>query len=85
MLDGFGSSRTGDDLFDAVVGLFGMIDAVRRAPEPELPDDPAVRQLEGWMFGQHARCPDASPTAHEPGREARPDRHASRDQDVRAG
>ena len=57
MLAGFGASKSGEDLFDAVVGLFGMIDTVRRAPEPDLPDDPNVRQLEGWMFGQHGTCP----------------------------
>ena len=70
LLDGFGSNPNADDRFDAVVGLFGMIDAVRRRPEPELPDDSAVRQLEGWMFGQHARCPEASPTTTN--RTARP-------------
>ena len=57
MLTGFGASKSGEDLFDAVVGLFGMIDTVRRAPEPDLPDDSDVRQLEGWMFGQHTACP----------------------------
>jgi hypothetical protein len=57
MLTGFGASKSGEDLFDAVVGLFGMIDTVRRAPEPDLPDDADVRQIEGWMFGQHAACP----------------------------
>ena len=66
LLDGFGSTPNADDRFDAVVGLFGMIDALRRRPEPELPDDSAVRQLEGWMFGQHARCPGTSPTATNP-------------------
>ena len=66
VLDGFGSSPNADDRFDAVVGLFGMIDALRRRPEPELPDDSAVRQLEGWMFGQHARCQGASTTATNP-------------------
>jgi len=57
MLTGFGASKSGEDLFDAVVGLFGMIDTVRRAPEPDLPDDADVKQIEGWMFGQHAACP----------------------------
>jgi hypothetical protein len=57
MLTGFGASKSGEDLVDAVVGLFGMIDTVRRAPEPDLPDDADVKQIEGWMFGQHAACP----------------------------
>lgn len=57
LLDGFGSDAGGEDRFDAVVGLFGMIDTMRRRAEPELPDDPAVRLLEGWIFGRHAVCP----------------------------
>jgi len=57
ILDGFGDSPSGEDPFDAVVGLFGMIDTLQRAAEPELPDDPAIRSVEGWMFGQHASCP----------------------------
>jgi hypothetical protein len=61
IVDGFGEDPGGDDLFDAVVGLFGMIDAVRRAAEPPLPDDPVVRRIEGWMFGQHAVCPKPLP------------------------
>jgi hypothetical protein len=61
IVDGFGEDSGGDDLFDAVVGLFGMIDAVRRAAEPQLPDDTIVRRIEGWMFGQHAVCPKPLP------------------------
>jgi hypothetical protein len=56
ILDGFGPSPSGEDPFDAVVGLFGMIDTLHRAVEPDLPDDPAIRSVEGWMFGQHASC-----------------------------
>jgi hypothetical protein len=52
--DGFGSSAQGEDAFDAVVGLFAMINTVTPGDEPQLPDDPAVAQLEGWMFGQPA-------------------------------
>jgi hypothetical protein len=55
--DGFGPTSSGEDPFDSVAGLFGMIDTVRRAREPDLPDDPVVRRIEGWMFGQHAVCP----------------------------
>lgn len=57
ILDGFGPSPSGEDPFDAVAGLFGMIDTLHRAVEPELPDDPAIRSVEGWMFGQHPSCP----------------------------
>lgn len=51
---GFGPSKSGEDPFDAVVGLFGMINDIRRGREPDLPDDPAVLRLEGSMFGQLA-------------------------------
>ena len=60
LLDGFGSNPNADDRFDAVVGLLGMIDTIWRRREPELPEDSAVRLVEGWMFGQHARCPEIS-------------------------
>ena len=71
ILDGFGSGSDGEDPFDAVVGLLGIIATVRRGSEPDLPDDPAVRQIEGWMFGQPApsllpRTPTRRPPA-EPG------------------
>jgi hypothetical protein len=56
ILDGFGPRRAGEDPFDAVTGLFGMIDTLRCADEPQHPDDPAVTRIEGWMFGQHAAC-----------------------------
>lgn len=55
--DGFGSDRAGEDRFDATVGLLAMIRTVRRCAEPGLPDDPAVRRREGWVFGRHVRCP----------------------------
>jgi len=57
ILDGFGPSRSGQDPFDAVVRPFGMVGTLHRAVEPDLPDDPAIRSAEGWMFGQHASCP----------------------------
>lgn len=55
--DGFGPSPAGQDPFDAVVGLFGMIDSIGRGGEPDLPPDPAIRRYEGWIFGQHSPCP----------------------------
>ena len=42
----------GDDAFDAVVGLFGMIEVVagrRRSGEPK---EDRIRKLEGWILGQ---------------------------------
>ena len=64
--DGFGSDRAGEDRFDATAGLLAMIATVRRPTEPELPDDSSVRRVEGWVFGRHARCPQAPTTQRSP-------------------
>jgi hypothetical protein len=55
MRSGFGGDRRGDDRFDAVVGLFGMLNVVlgrRRSGEPAGDED--VRRIEGWILGQTA-------------------------------
>ncbi|MDW8317992.1 MAG: hypothetical protein RMN53_09140 [Anaerolineae bacterium] len=50
--DGFGADAAGEDRFDAVVGLCGLVEVVAgRCPTGE-PDDPAVRRIEGWILGQ---------------------------------
>lgn len=49
--DGFGERETGEDVFDAFIGLLGMIEAVC---DPTLciePQDPAIRDIEGWTLG----------------------------------
>ena len=49
--DGFGASRSGEDAFDATIGLFGMLNVLaarRAAGEPEVED---VRRIEGWILG----------------------------------
>ena len=52
--DGFGAGASGEDRFDAVVGLFGILNVVLgRRPSGE-PDDPVVRRVEGWILGQTA-------------------------------
>ena len=63
---GFGSDRSGDDRFDAVVGLFGMLDVVLgnlASGEPEH-DTP---KIEGWILG-HQSPPGGlrGPTLHLP-------------------
>lgn len=50
--DGFGDSPTGEDDFDATVGLFGMLNVVLGRRAPGNPDDEQVRNVEGWMLGQ---------------------------------
>jgi quercetin dioxygenase-like cupin family protein len=42
----------GDDRFDAVVGLFGMLNVVLNRRGPGDPDDELVRRVEGWILGQ---------------------------------
>lgn len=50
--DGFGSDASGEDRFDAVVGLFGMIDVVIGELPAGAPDDEEIRRIEGWMLGR---------------------------------
>ncbi|PAP75712.1 hypothetical protein [Rubrivirga marina] len=54
--DGFGEAATGEDAFDAAVGLFGMIEVVLGHRPPGAPGAPDVRGVEGWILGQ---SPDA--------------------------
>jgi hypothetical protein len=50
--DGFGSGADGEDRFDAVVGLFGMVNVVLGHREPGEPADDSIREIEGWILGQ---------------------------------
>ena len=53
--DGFGTTPSGDHRFDAVVGLFGMLNVVLgRRPSGEPAGDEDVRRIEGWILGQTA-------------------------------
>ena len=47
---GFGQSRDGEDRFDAVVGLFGMLDVVLGNLASGEPRDDTT-QIEGWILG----------------------------------
>ncbi len=52
--DGFGDRRGGEDEFDAVVGLLGVIGVVTGAIGSGEPgDDPAVTAVEGWILGRN--------------------------------
>jgi hypothetical protein len=44
-----------DDELDAVIGLLGMLDVLRREPLATAPLEPAIRRTEGWMLGRAAR------------------------------
>jgi hypothetical protein len=50
--DGFGPSAGGEDRFDAVGGLFGMLDVLIRSDRLLEPESERVRRIEGWIFGQ---------------------------------
>ena len=50
--DGFGASADGEDRFDAVVGLCGMLNVVLGGRAPGDPTDPVARSVEGWILGQ---------------------------------
>ena len=62
MRDGFGSpalaiphgpgDNHGEDRFDAVVGLFGMLNVVLGRRDPGDPTDETIRSIEGWILGQ---------------------------------
>ncbi|MGC4392861.1 DUF429 domain-containing protein [Ensifer adhaerens] len=51
--DGFGSDKAGEDRFDAVVGLLGMLDVVGGRRSEGIPAIGAVRKWEGWILGHH--------------------------------
>jgi hypothetical protein len=52
---GFSDGGSGEDEFDAVVGLLGLISVVTGRVPVGLPaNDPAVSQIEGWILGRQA-------------------------------
>lgn len=48
--DGFGSAGSGEDQFDAIIGLFGMLNVLTHRQSANVPDDDAVRSVEGWIL-----------------------------------
>jgi hypothetical protein len=49
-----GFQRGEDDAFDAVVGLFGMLDLVQGTRPSGEPTEPPVNTIEGWILGRKA-------------------------------
>lgn len=49
---GFGASATGEDPFDAVVGLFGLLNVALGRRSPGEPTEGKIRHIEGWILGQ---------------------------------
>jgi hypothetical protein len=50
--DGFGPAPAGEDAFDAVVGLFGMLNLILGLRPLEEPASQHLRKIEGWILGQ---------------------------------
>ena len=51
---GFGAEATGEDRFDSVIGLLGLVSVVDGDRPDYVPDDPWIRRWEGWVLGQTA-------------------------------
>ena len=51
---GFGSDAAGEDRFDSVLGLLCVLQVVDGTRPDFIPDDPWIRQWEGWVLGQTA-------------------------------
>ena len=49
---GFGPAPSGEDAFDCLLGLLGMLGVLTGRRADTVPDDPWVRRWEGWVLGQ---------------------------------
>lgn len=50
--EGFSLSSFGDDAFDALIGIMGMLNIILGHQSPGIPDSEIIRNIEGWIFGQ---------------------------------
>ncbi len=50
--DGFGADAAGEDRFDCVIGVLGVINVLAGNRPDGIPDDPWLRRWEGWVLGQ---------------------------------
>ena len=51
---GFGSDAAGEDRFDSLIGLLGLIGVIDGKRQDFIPEDPVIRSWEGWVLGQTA-------------------------------
>lgn len=49
--EGFGDGASGEDRFDGVVGLLGMLEVVQGCRPDGAPMESAVQNVEGWILG----------------------------------
>jgi hypothetical protein len=54
--DGFGASASAEDRFDALVGLFGILNVVLGFNPLVEPTSKQIQDIEGWIFGQKIGC-----------------------------
>jgi len=54
---GFGTDAAGEDRFDSLIGLLGLIGVVDGKRPDFTPEDPMIRTWEGWVLGQTALPP----------------------------
>jgi hypothetical protein len=52
--DGFGADAAGEDRFDSLIGVLGVINVLAGHRPGGIPDDPWLRRWEGWVLGQTA-------------------------------
>jgi hypothetical protein len=50
--DGFGPTPDGEDRFDSVIGVLGVINVLAGHRPGGIPPDPWLRRWEGWVLGQ---------------------------------
>ncbi len=55
--DGFGAEATGEDYFDALTGLLGMLEVLEGRRPEGVCDDEGIKTWEGWIFGQKPAIP----------------------------
>jgi hypothetical protein len=51
---GFGADAAGEDRFDSLIGLLGLIGVMDGRRPDFIPEDPMIRAWEGWVLGQTA-------------------------------
>jgi hypothetical protein len=54
---GFGTDPAGEDRFDSLIGLLGLIGVIDGKRPDFIPPDPMIRTWEGWVLGQTALPP----------------------------
>ena len=54
ILDGFGADACGEDRFDSVLGVLGVLNVLAGNRPDNTPADPWIERWEGWVLGQTA-------------------------------